>query len=142
MNNEGIESYPLIEYVYPVWIKAFLIIVFLTFLCVVTVFFNYEFSYHVDLSKKMTDAEQAFFDKEYDTSFELYQELLSRHSNFKKAKIRLAELCFIISLNNDENYMLGLAYLNNETFKNEEVSEMKSYLPEKFKDNFNSIFTS
>ncbi len=142
MSDTEVKHYPLVKNVYPTWIKMFFGLAILSFLYVVIVFFRYEFAYHLDLNKKMVKAEQAFFDKNYDISINLYQELLKQHSNFKQAKIRIAEMYFVLSGDSDENYAIGLSYLSKEVFTQEEVLEMKKWVPERLKDNFKSNFTS
>jgi len=134
------DIFPLEKHVYPLWIRASAIATIGLFLVLTPIFFRLDLPYQRQIHAKIAKADQLFLDKEYIEAAFLYQEILDGHPKFKDGKKKIASACFAMTDLNSDYYSVGLHYLAGEQYKDSEIENMQSFLPEEYKNDFKLQF--
>jgi len=134
------ELYILEKHKYPLWVKAFWFYVLLVSAYAIPHFLYYELATHRALNIKIRKAEQLFLNKEYNESFDLFNSILKKYPNFKKGKVRLAEMCFLMIPQSEDFYEAGIEYLWGEEFTRSERNEIEEFLPSEYQKDFRLCF--
>jgi len=140
IQNQILENHFVEKYKYPTWVYCFLMLLILIFISTVPSFLLNELDYHRQLGQQIREAEQYFLAHDYNKAIDLYAEIVTKKPHFKKGNIKLIQSYFALSSESELNYYLGLALLKNGEYKKSEISELSSFLPQKYHNHFNSLF--
>lgn len=133
---------PLKKHTYPLWIKILGLFVIWTFLFLMMIFLRFDLQLHRQVSREISTADKLFSDKKYRESFVLYQEILDKHLRFMEGKNKLACICFALTAEDSSYYLQGLRYLSHRKYGTYELEEIKSFLPQEYRKDFESRFVA
>lgn len=124
---------------YPWYIKMPLWLILILAILGITNFVRVDMLGHRVLNGLVQEAEQLFDEQEFGKAYKKFLFLANIYPRFKKGKIRLAQICFLCAEKKKDFYFKAIEHLHGLKFERTERAELRSYLPEAFREEFNDF---
>jgi hypothetical protein len=132
------------KHTYPLFIKILGIMIFGTFVWVLTCFFRVEFKHIKKLKHKIVQAERCFAHHDYDKAAKKFYKLARQYESFDHAHKRYVQSCFAQSSNEPELFYHAMDYLGDrpeKKYSDAQIKELIAYVPHEYQLDFKLSFT-
>jgi len=135
-------SEPIPRHTYPRWLNIGMVLTMVSCTAVVAHFLLYEMPRHRQIHADLVRAENLFAEGRYQEAQHFYTSVLEKELKCKKAYLRLSQICFTQSAQDDDMYGAALLHLLLSGCTNEQFAEVCSFVPPARKEIFMALFTT
>jgi hypothetical protein len=133
---------PLPKHQYPLFIRLFFGIIFFMSLVLIPRFLILDLPRHRQMHVQLELARKAFDSADYLRAIDFYKEIVVAYPHFKTGRIALAKSFFGRCAQTEQGayYQFGMWYLEGNKYSYSERQELRAYLPEEYKQDFQNAW--